>query len=784
MVPGRHSGYKPPPMGHGTASKLGRVIAVTVTIIAGVGLAIWLSLPALVRLAIQREAEARGFGLEIGDVRVSAAGLELRNVRFEREDPWVRGTAGRVGVEGRLLDLVRHRAAGIRMAHVDDVEVDVLLRRREGASDADDSASPSVVRTLPPLVARRVTVWVMDPRGELARARVDRVVLDGDEVVVDVDSASLGGLRALATLSRARVEASTSSRRISKVEIESLDLAGLASEDDVEAFVARARSLRGRVDSADVPPEDEAMFARYARVLDRLSEDFELRVVRGALPRRSGAEAFILENFGVERSEASSVRIHGRGRGPASASAVFDVGFDALALRANGKIVVQNLALDAIAGLVPRIPWHEPERGMMDADMRFDAASPDVIDFSGTFAMRGLGIDSPRIASEPIVDLDFSVSAAGSWGVETRRLVVERGSFTLGSATVDFDGAAVLDPDAWSLSLRARLPRTDCDQAVHAFPAAILGDASAFLFRGTLGGELRLRADAQALDGLELEIRVDDECRFVDWPPHADPARFRSLFVHEALDPAREPFDFETGPRSEVWTSLEEVSPYLVAAVLAHEDASFFRHKGFSTFAIRESLARNIAAGRFERGASTLTMQLAKNLFLNREKVLVRKLREVIYTWWLEKGFGKESTLELYLNVVEFGPFIYGVRNASLHYFGREPAALSPAEATFLAVILPSPRSGAFHYERGELSRSAKGRMASLLKNMERRGMLSSEAAEYGLSEIESFRFHPAGAAPPPPRTLPPTHPLFELESPLRTNDSMGEDEFDPWETP
>jgi hypothetical protein len=771
-------------MGHDTTSKLGRVFAISLAIIAGVALATWLALPTMVRLVLEREAEARGIRLEIGDLSVSASSIELRHVRFERQDPWVRGTVKDVSVESGLLDLVRHRVAGVRRARVEDVELEILLRPPEGAIEAEDSVPRSSAPTLPPLLIRRAAVRVMDSRGELARARVDKVTVEDDEVVLSVDSAALGGPRVLASLSGARVRANTRSRRVSRIEIESLDLAGLASEVDVEAFVARARALRGAAGTTDEAQDDDAVFGRYARFLDRLSEDFEMRVDRGALPHRSSAEAFIVEDFGFERREATGVRIHGRGRGPSSSSAVFDLNFDALALRANGTLVVKNLALDAVAGLVPRIPWHEPERGTVDADIRFDAASTDVIEFSGTFAMRGLGIDSPRIASEPIVGLDFSVSAEGSWGVEERRLVVDRGSFRLGEAAVEFSGAAVLDAEAWSVSLRARLPRTDCDQAVHAFPPAILGSASAFQFRGTLAGELRLRADSQALDDLELELRVDDECRFVDWPPHADPARFRSLFVHEALDPAREPFDFETGPRSEVWTSLEEASPYLIAAVLAHEDASFFRHKGFSTFAIRESLARNIAAGRFERGASTLTMQLAKNLFLNREKVLVRKLREVIYTWWLEKGFGKASALELYINVVEFGPFIYGVRNAGLHYFGREPAALSPAEATFLATILPSPKSGGFHYERGEPSRSAKGRMASLLKNMERRGMLSSEAAEYGLSEIESFRFHPAGAAPPPPRTLPPTHPLFELESPLRANDSMGEDEFDPWETP
>jgi hypothetical protein len=768
-----------------TSSKLGRGIAIASALIAGVLLAFWLALPSLVRLGVQREASARGVRLELGAVSVGLSGIELRDVRFEREDG-LRGVANHVGVNASLIDLVKDRLAGVREISIEGAELELLLPARSAARDADGVGGGARSRALPPIRASRVGVRVVDARGELARARVDMMRVAGDRAELEIATIAVGGSAApLATASKIRLDAETTKRRLSRVEIGAVDLSGLSEEERAARFFERLRALRDEAEpSSDDPVEDEASFSKYSRLLDRLSDEFELRVARTVLPHGSEREAFVLEDFGLERNDTSKVRIYGGGRGPSSARAIFDVGFDALALRANGKIEVENLALDAIAGLVPRVPWHEPEHGTLDVDVRFEATSPDVIGFQGTLVVSGLGIDSPRIASEPIVGLDFSLSAAGSWDVEGRRLEVERGTFGLGKAKVDFEGASVLDLEAWSLSLRARLPRTGCDEAVHAFPSAILGGASEFQLRGTLAGELALRIDGQAPQDLELDIRVDDQCRFVDWPAHADPGRFRSLFVHEALDPSREPFDFETGPRSEVWTNLEDVSPYLIAALLAHEDASFFRHKGFSTFAIKGSLARNIVAGRFERGASTLTMQLAKNLFLNREKVLVRKLREVIYTWWLEKGFGKEATLELYLNVVEFGPYIYGIRNASLHYFGREPSALSPAEATFLATILPAPRTGAYHYERGELSRASKNRVASLLKNMEKRDLLSKEAAEYGLSEVESFRFHPEGAPLPPPRTLPPTHPLFEMEPSTGRNESMGEADFDPWGFP
>ena len=125
---------------------------------------------------------------------------------------------------------------------------------------------------------------------------------------------------------------------------------------------------------------------------------------------------------------------------------------------------------------------------------------------------------------------------------------------------------------------------------------------------------------------------------------------------------------------------MEDISPYFVHAVLAHEDAGFFSHHGFSEMHIRSALIRNLQEGRYVVGASTITMQLVKNVFLHREKTLARKIQEVLLTWWIERVMPKRDILELYLNVIEYGPGIYGIRRGARHYFNRLPAQLSPAE--------------------------------------------------------------------------------------------------------
>jgi membrane peptidoglycan carboxypeptidase len=161
-------------------------------------------------------------------------------------------------------------------------------------------------------------------------------------------------------------------------------------------------------------------------------------------------------------------------------------------------------------------------------------------------------------------------------------------------------------------------------------------------------------------------------------------------------------------------------------------------------------LVRNLQEGRYVVGASTISMQLVKNLLLHREKTLARKLQEVLLTWYMERAMDKRDILELYLNVIEYGPAVYGIRNAAQHYFGRMPSELSPAEGAFLATILPSPKRYHEYYERGALSTSGAERVRALLRRLLERGSCDQATLAYGLSEVEHFHFVKEGQAPIP----------------------------------
>jgi monofunctional biosynthetic peptidoglycan transglycosylase len=162
------------------------------------------------------------------------------------------------------------------------------------------------------------------------------------------------------------------------------------------------------------------------------------------------------------------------------------------------------------------------------------------------------------------------------------------------------------------------------------------------------------------------------------------------------------------------WVPYARISPHLKRAVVAAEDARFLDHEGFDWEAIQQAMARNERRGRIVAGASTISQQLAKNLFLSGSRSWVRKGQEAIITWMLETTMSKRRILELYLNFAEWGEGVFGAEAAARHHFGVPAAALSQEQSAWLASILPSPR----RYERGRTTPYLDGRVGTILARM------------------------------------------------------------------
>jgi monofunctional biosynthetic peptidoglycan transglycosylase len=166
------------------------------------------------------------------------------------------------------------------------------------------------------------------------------------------------------------------------------------------------------------------------------------------------------------------------------------------------------------------------------------------------------------------------------------------------------------------------------------------------------------------------------------------------------------------------WVTLSRISRNLINAVIVAEDGTFFSHGGFDWYEMQESLERNLAEGRPVRGASTITQQLAKNLFLSTSKSPVRKLKEAVVTLRLEENLSKMRILELYLNIIEWGNGIFGVEAAAQKYFRVPASSLTREQAVRLAAVIPSP----LRHTPNTDSRYVLRRSAIVLRRMEARG--------------------------------------------------------------
>lgn len=184
------------------------------------------------------------------------------------------------------------------------------------------------------------------------------------------------------------------------------------------------------------------------------------------------------------------------------------------------------------------------------------------------------------------------------------------------------------------------------------------------------------------------------------------------------------------------WVTLEAISKYGVEAIVLTEDWGFYDHGGIDFNQIRVALGEMLAGERF-RGASTITQQMIRTVYLNEDRNLWRKLHEIILSLKAERSLSKNKILEIYFNVVEFGPGIFGIKNASKHYFNKSPSELNPRESAFLAMLLPSPIRYYESFRNKKLSPFAEKRIDEILVKMRIGKVLTME--EYQMWRTQKF---------------------------------------------
>lgn len=317
---------------------------------------------------------------------------------------------------------------------------------------------------------------------------------------------------------------------------------------------------------------------------------------------------------------------------------------------------------------------------------------------------------------------------------EGRQTSVRMGTAKLGTASADF--SATLSPSEFKASVE--MPEVECQQLLFSLPKEMVPRVREATLTGTIQWRTEIYVDLPGRKRPDISIWMKNRCVVKKVPEDLDVKLLKKPFLREVYSANGDKKRELAGPGTPAWTSLNAVSQFMPAAVMAMEDPSFMSHRGIVLQAIENSMEQNISAGKFVRGGSTISMQLAKNLWLAREKTISRKVQEAFLTTYLEQSLTKSQMIELYLNVVEFGPDLYGIGPASRKYFAKDPSTLTLSQSLFLASLLPSPKSSG--YEEGkQVSSGRLGLLRKVMKMMLDRGTISGAQYEQGLQETPVF---------------------------------------------
>lgn len=388
----------------------------------------------------------------------------------------------------------------------------------------------------------------------------------------------------------------------------------------------------------------------------------------------------------------------------------------------------------------------DPRRGLVSGSLHL-AGSTKKVAFDGHLRVEELHVVHPRLSRQPVVvnnslelegELDLErrvleLATASIWGLEERP-----------AWKIEMSGQAHhpdLERDR-QYELEVKLEDAPCQELLEAVPPGLAPALEGFVLEGTTSIDLLVAVDMSDPDATVLEGGLDiDACKLEEVPKSV--RSLKGPFSHVVKMRTGRTVSRLLGNGAALYTPLDRIPGSVPAAVLSTEDGGFWRHDGFIKSQFRASLKRNVELGKFRRGASTITMQMVKNVLLTHEKTVSRKLQEMFLTWVVERRLGKERIMELYLNVVEFGPGVYGVTDAADHYFGKYPFELSSLEAAFLATLLPKPVERHEMWCRGELTERHAKYVHRVHRRMLAKGRISQE--EFDVAEETPFMFSRLG---------------------------------------
>lgn len=381
-----------------------------------------------------------------------------------------------------------------------------------------------------------------------------------------------------------------------------------------------------------------------------------------------------------------------------------------------------NFELGRTPQLLRRLPLVDSNAATVGGRLRLERSGTD-IKTTGSLVLAGLNIDHPLLARGPVEGVGFSAELEAILSPSDDAVRIESLRISRDAVVLQLKGELRWpeDMDKRAVSVSLSMPPTSCQAVLGSIPSQLVPGLRDLALKGDMTVDLQADVDMADLDALDLSGSVNVRGCVATKIPRAV-GRLSGGFVHRVMMKNGRIRGIDLTEQSTGWSRLPAISPSMVGAVLTTEDAGFFRHRGFLGSQFKNALQRNLRDHRVRLGASTITMQLAKNLLLSHEKTLSRKLQEMVLTWLLERTYSKERLMELYLNVVEFGPRIYGITAAAEHYFEKQPMELTSLESAWIALLLPSPVVRYEHFCAGQLSPAFEVKLRRIHRLMHSRG--------------------------------------------------------------
>ena len=279
-------------------------------------------------------------------------------------------------------------------------------------------------------------------------------------------------------------------------------------------------------------------------------------------------------------------------------------------------------------------------------------------------------------------------------------------------------------------TLKIGIPKMKAQDFISALPKGLFTHFEGMEANGNFDYQLNFVFNKDKPSAIVFDSKLNKENLQITKYGEADLNKLNGEFTYRAIINNVPQRPILVGAGNPNYMPMSQISPFLRKSVLTTEDPSFFSHRGFINEAFKQSIVKNIRTKKFSRGGSTISMQLIKNVFLTREKTLSRKLEEILLVYLMEnnKIVSKERMLEVYFNIIEWGPNVYGIGEASHFYFQKNPSELTLNECLYLSDIIPSPKKFMYQFNgEGNLKSFAINRDKQLKNLMFRRGLIVSE---------------------------------------------------------